>query len=190
MKKNSDGCNQVIGRAMYLERIGCDFVKSALLLFDTKEKTREHSDYIYSFNLLASLALEILPKSITATRICLVENHKSSKKICNIINKKLVCLGHKLDDIFEAEQGLKKALNISNIERLNTGAVDEFHFTVSSEKIVIKNLEGARYGAFARNENFGAGCYDKNTISFLENLLKETTKIRSDMVKKFDDSKA
>lgn len=186
MDNNSYGRNQVVGEVMYLEMMGHDFVKSALLLFDTKEKTTEWSDYVYSFNLLASQALEILPKSLIATRICLEKNNKPIKEIRNTINRELECLSHKLDNIFNEVPELKKSLNISCVERFNHAEfVDEFHFTVSGKKIMIKNLEGARYGAFARNKNLSSN-YDKNAVDFLKKLSEKTAEIRAGMINEFD----
>jgi hypothetical protein len=189
-KNCSNGRSSVVSEALYLECIGRDFVKSALLLYETKEQTREWSDYLYAFNLLASQALEILPKSIIAVRICLEKNCKPIEEIRCSIKKELGCLGHKLDNIFNEVPELKKALNISNIERFNdTGFVDEFIFTINEsgkeKKICIKNLEGARYGAFANKKNYSAD-YNKNTVDFLKNFMEKAGEIRVDIIEKFD----
>ncbi|MEK7564817.1 MAG: hypothetical protein AAB501_01095 [Patescibacteria group bacterium] len=189
MLKTSNGKNHVVGEVLYLEIMGHDFVKSALTLFNTKETTREHSGYVYSFNLLASQALEILPKSIIATRICLKENNKPIEEIRNAISKELSCLGHKLDNIFNEVQELKKILGISAINRVNSADfVDEFRFTVSGKIIAFKNLEGARYGAFAKNKNFSSN-YDINASNFLKNLSEKTAEIRVNMINAFDNKK-
>ena len=185
---NNGRCH-MIGRVMHLETIGGDFIKSALLLYETKERTHEWSDYIYTFNLLASQALEILPKSIIATRICLEKNHKSIEEINCAINRELECLSHKLDNIFNEAPELKKALSISNIERFNTEFVDEFCFTINKsskeKKICIKNLEAARYGVFAREKDIISN-YNKDTVDFLKNLMTKTAEIRIGIIKEFD----
>lgn len=193
MKNRSAGRSSVVGEVCYLETQGRDFVDAALFLYETKEQTCDWSRFVYSFNLLASQAVELLPKSIIAIRICLKKNNKSRQEIKCAINKELGCLGHKLDNIFNEVPELKKALNIFNVTRFNKGGfVDEFRFIVNNsgktEEICIKNLEGARYGAFAKNPNFSSSYY-KSTVTFLENLREKTLKIRVAMIQKFDKKK-
>ncbi|MFH1938313.1 MAG: hypothetical protein ABIJ60_02140 [Patescibacteria group bacterium] len=187
--KNNGRC-YVLGDVEYLKSMGRDFAKSALLLFKTKEKTGEWSDFVYSFNLLVSQALETLPKSIIATRICLNKNNRSIKEIHCIISKELKCLEHKLDNIFNEVPELKKELNIINIERSdNKFPQDEFIFTINEsgkiKKFSIKNLEGARYGSFARKRNLGAN-YDSGVKKFLQNLMDVVLKIQEELIQDFD----
>jgi len=188
--KNNGRCYVLGGDVGYLKSMGEDFVKSALLLFKTKEKTGEWSDYVYSFNLLVSQALETLPKSIIATRICLNKNNRSIKEIHYMISKELKCLGHKLDNIFNEVPELKKELNIINIERSdNKFPQDEFIFTINEsgkiKKFSIKNLEGVRYGSFARKRNLGAS-YDSGVKKFLQNLMDVVLKIQEELIQDFD----
>lgn len=191
MKINFAGRSNVVGKVLgCLEYAGLDFVDAALSLYEIKEQTRDWSRFVYSFNLLASQAVELLPKSVIATRICLEKNNKSSEEIHCAINKELGCLGHKLDNIFNEVPELKKVLDISNIERFNSGGfVDEFRFTINGSgnatEVCIKNLEGARYGAFAKNPNFSSSYY-KSTVDFLKNLREKTVVIRVAMIQKFD----
>ena len=187
--KNNGRC-YVLGEVEYFKLMGGDFAKSALLLFETKEKTREWSDYIYSFNLLVSQALETLLKSIIATRICLNKNNKSVEEIHCAIGKELRCLGHKIDNIFNEVPELKKALNIISIERSdNKFPQDEFIFTINEsgkvKKFSIKNLEGIRYGSFARKRNLGAN-YDDGVKIFLQNLMNAVLKIQKKLIQDFD----
>ena len=193
MKNKSNGRNQVVGEVMYLEFIGRDFIKSATLLYKENSNSRGSGDYFSTISLLASQALELLPKSLIAISICLKENNKSIDEIRCAINKELGCLNHKLDSIFNELPELRRALTISKIKRVNsTGFIDEFRFTVGSPKarklIRIKNLEAARYGMFARNKDVGGNSFKdiKNIIDFLEKLLDKATEIRAKMINDFD----
>lgn len=189
--KNNGRCH-IIGEVSYLEHIGRDFVKSAFLLYK-KNGDRGSGDYFNTINLLASQALELLPKSLIATRICLDKNNKSLEEIRCAINKELGCLGHKLDNIFNEVPELQKILTVSKIKRVNSsGFIDEFRFTVGNPKnrkqIRIKNLEGARYGLFASNKDIGGNSPRDiaNITGFLKNLMDKTAKIRVKMINDFD----
>jgi len=196
MKKESNGRNQVIGEVMYLETIGSDFVKSATLLHANNDGGS--GDYLNTINLLASQALELLPKSLIATSICLNKNNNPVAEIHRAINKKLGCLGHEIDDICDEVPELKTALGIIKIERINgkthkEAFVDEFRFTINNNSVVnkiirIKNLEGARYGLFARNKDIGGNSHRdmQNIIDFLNKLSEETANIRVKMINEFD----
>lgn len=204
MKNESKGRNQVVGEVCYLEFIGHDFVKSALVLLENNNEQGGSSTHWNTINLLASQALELLPKSLIAIRICLKKNNKSLEEIHGAINKKLTHLGHKLDDIFKEVPELKTALNIVKIKRINSKVnkdgkvkkdviIDEFHFTVKNDFgnkniIRIKNLEAARYGLFAQNPDIGGNFVGdmENIVNFVKKLSEETNKIRASMITEFD----
>lgn len=185
------GRNQVIGEVLYLEMIGHDFVKSASLLY--KKNNRGSGNYFITINLLASQALEILPKALIATRICLEKNNEPLKVIQSAVCHKLECLGHRIDCIFNEVPELQKTLAITKIKTVNhTGFINEFRLTIGSKKnkkqIRIKNLESARYGLFARKRDAGGISPKdiKNTINFLELLSKRTADLRVGMINNFD----
>lgn len=185
------GRNQVIGEVCYLETIGHDFVKSASLLYE--KNNGGSGDYFITINLLASQAMEILPKSLIATRICLEKNNKLLEEIRSAIQQKLGCLGHKLDCIFNEIPELQKTLAITKIKIVNhSGFINEFRFTIGSKKnkkqIRIKNLESARYGLFARKKDIGGNSPKdiKNIVNFLELLSQKTAELRAKMVNDFD----
>lgn len=198
MKNKSKGRNQVIGEVYYLELIGHDFVKSASVLLEKNNEQGGSGTHFSTINLLASQALELLPKSLIATSICLNKNNNSLEEIRRAINKKLACLGHELDDILEEVPELKIALDVIKVERINSktnkdAIIDEFRFTIKNdsggEKMIrIKNLEAARYGLFAKNQDIGGNSKIdiKNIVNFVEKLSKETIKIRAKMINEFD----
>jgi len=199
MKEESHGRNQIVGEVSYLEHIGQDFIKSATLLLEENNKQGGSGTYFSTINLLASQALELLPKSLIAVDICLKKNNESLEEICRAIDKKLACLGHDLDDIFEEVLELKIVLGIIKIERINSKTmnnkdiIDEFCFSIKNdsgneEMIRIKNLEAARYGLFAKNRDIGGNSSDdmKNIVYFLNKLSKETGNIRAKMINEFD----
>lgn len=199
MKNESKGRDQVVGEVMYLEFIGHDFVKSAKLLFEENNKEGGMGRYFNSIMLLASQAVELLSKSLIAVDICLERNGESLEDIRSAINRKLNCLGHNLDDIFCEVPELKRVLKIKGIKRVNNKNnanmfIDEFRFKVGTlreqKQIRIKNLEGARYGMFAKNKDVGGNSTKdiENVVDFLEKLSKETNKIRASMVTKFDEN--
>jgi len=182
--QNNGRCH-VVGKVYGLVMKGTYFVRTAKFLYETR-----NPDYWHAFNLLASQALEILPKSIIATDICLKENSKSIQFIRDTIYKELNSLGHRFDDIFERTPELKERLHILHIKRSNmSGFVDEFVFTIKNEKgnkdVRIKNLEGIRYGAFARKEDYLV-YYSKDVADFLSNVMEQTKNIQLDMINKFD----
>ncbi len=198
MKNESLGRNQVIGEVGYLEYIGHDFVKSAKELLEKNEQGS--GGYFASINLLATQALELLPKSLLATSICLVKNNDSLQEIRRVINKRFKCLGHDIDDIFNEPEisELKNVLGITNIKRINNQTdsnvfIDEFRFTVKNnpnEKVIrIKNLEATRYGLFAKNVDVGGNSSSdmEDIVSFLEKLSDEVENIRIKMIKTFDE---
>lgn len=181
---NYEEYDEVFKDIIFLEIIGHDFVHSALLLFKTNRSV-QLLDYICSFNLLATQALEILPKSLIAIRVCLENNNMSKEKMRNTINKKSGSFNHGLDNIFDKVPELKRSLNISSIERHKSKFIDEFHFTVAEKIIKIKSLEGARYGVFARNANYSFSC-DENIVNFLKKISENTEKIRVNMINEFN----
>jgi len=198
MKKESYGRNQVVGEIYYMEFIGHDFVKSIALLLEKNKKENGSGIYFNTINLLASQALELLPKSLIAIRICLSKNNNSLEEIHRAINKKLGCLGHELDDIFEEVPELKMALGVVKVERINSKTskdtiIDEFRFTIKNDsrsKIIhIKNLEGARYGLFAKNKDIGGNSINdmEQILDFFKKLSFETIKIRAEIINKFDE---
>lgn len=193
----NNGRDHVVGLAVSLEFIGHDFARSALLLYESSKQTNDWGKHIYSFNLLASQALEILPKSLIATRISLKNNNKSTEEIQCVIEKELSCLGHKLDNILNEVPELKEALKISNITRVNGSIlkdvfIDEFRFTINDsgkeKEIHVKNLEGARYGMFARNKDLGGSLIKdmENMADFLNNLMNKIVEIRVSFINQFD----
>jgi hypothetical protein len=197
MKKESYGRNQVVGEVFYLESIGRDFVKSAELLLEENNKKKRNGEYFNSIMLLASQAVELLPKSLIAVDICLKRNNESLEEIRSAVNRKLSCLCHNIDDIFSEVTELKRALKITGIKRVNNKNnanifIDEFRIKIGAPKeqkqIRIKNLEGARYGMFAKNKDIG-GYSSKdieNVVDFLKKLGEETNKLRANMITKFD----
>jgi len=198
MQETSIGRDQVVGEVHYLESIGRDFVKSASVLLENENEQDGPSAHWNSINLLASQALELLPKSLIAYKICLDKNNSSLEEIHRAINKKLGCLGHELDDIFGEVSELKTALSVIKIERINSKTnkgvfIDEFRFIIKdnsgNEKIIrIKNLEAARYGLFAKNPDAGVNLVGdmKNIVDFLKKLSEETNKFRASMITEFD----
>ncbi len=199
MNNESYGRNQAVGEVYYLEFIGHDFVKSAQLLFEENNKKGGTGEYFNSIMLLASHAVELLPKSLLAVDICLKESSKSLKYIRSAINKKLNRLGHNLDDIFREVPELRKAMKIADIKRVNNKNnpnifIDEFRFKIGAPKeqkqIRIKNLEGARYGMFAKNKDVGGNLTKdiKNVLDFLKTLSESTNKIRANTITKFDEN--
>ena len=197
MEKESKGRDQVVGEVF--EYIGHDFVKSAQLLFEENIKEGGTGKYFSSIMLLASLAVELLPKSLIAVNICLKRSSESLEDIRGAINRKLNCLGHNLDDIFCEVPELKRALKIASIKRVNNKnnanfLIDEFRLKIGAPKeqkqIRIKNLEGARYGVFAKNKDVGGVSTKdiKNVVDFLKKLSKETGRIRASMITKFDEN--
>src|SRR3989344_66505 len=196
MKKESYGINHMVGDVFYTEFIGHDLVKSILLLLKENKKEGGSGIYFNTINLLASQALELLPKSLIATSIFLNKKSDSPEKIYRAINKKLSCLNHDLDDIFDEAPELKKVLDIIKIERVNKKTknnkdiyIDEFRFTLKNNEIIrIKNLEGARYGLLAKNVDIGGNSiHDIKQISdFLNKLSVETGKIRAEIINRFD----
>ena len=198
MSNNSYGRNQVIGEACYLEHIGHDFIKSALLLYEKNRDEGGSGDYFSTINFLASQSLELLPKSLIAVCICLNKNNNSLEEIRGAISKELGCLGHNLDNIFNGVPELKKTLNIIDIKRINNKTntdifIDEFHFVIKNNSddkktIRIKNLEAARYGLFARNKDIGGNSSRdmENIVDFLKRLSKKTAEIRASIINEFD----
>lgn len=198
MKEESDGRNRIVGEVMYLEFIGRDFVKSASVLLEENNKQDGSGAYFSAINLLASQALELLPKSLIATSICLNNNDNSLEEIRRAVNEKLACLGHELDDILEEVPELKIALGVIKVERINSKTnknviIDEFRFTIKSdsgdEKMIrIKNLEAARYGLFSKNPDIGGNFPSdiENIVNFLKKLSEETNKIRVKTINEFD----
>jgi len=197
MNNKSNGRNQVVGEASYLEFIGHDFVKSVKLLLEENNKKGGTGEYFNSIMLLASQAVELLPKSLIAVDICLKRNSESLEEIRSAINRKLSCLGHNIDDIFSEVLELKKTLKITSIKRVNNKNnanifIDEFRIKIGAPKekkqIRIKNLEGARYGMFAKNKDIGGYSQKdiKNVVDFLKKLSEETNKFRASMITKFD----
>lgn len=188
MKEVFYGRKEIIPEIKYLEKMGNDFVNSASMLLEKREETQKWSEYIYSFNFLIAQAAEILPKSLLATYICLEKNNYPVDTIRDLINNELSQLGHRLDLIFKKVPKLKKELEISSIKRVSNIFVDEYIFIVNSEKISIKYLEGARYGAFAKNPNL-LSCCNKNTLDFLKKVSETTKEILTDMINDFDNKK-
>ena len=197
MEKESYGRNRVVGEVCYMESVGHDFVKSAQVLFEENNKKGGTGEYFYSINILASQAVELLPKSLIAVDICLKRNSESLEDIRSAINRKLNCLGHNLDDIFCEVLELKRSLKITSIKRVNNKnnaniVIDEFRFKVGAPKeqkqIRIKYLEGARYGMFAKNKDVGGNSTKdiENAVDFLKKLSEETAKIRASMITEFD----
>lgn len=197
MSKNY-GRNQVAGKILSLETMGRDFVKSASVLLEKNNEQGGSGTHFITINLLASQALELLPKSLIATSICLNKNNNSLEEILRAINKKLACLGHELDDIFEEVPELKIALDVIKAERINSktnenAIIDEFRFTIKNdsegEKVIrIKNLEAARYGLFAKNQDIGGNSTNdiKNIVDFLKLLSEKTNELRVVMINDFD----
>ena len=197
MKNEACGRNQVVGGVLYTEFIGHDLIKSISILLEENKKQSGSGIYFNTINLLASQALELLPKSLIATSICLNKNNDSPEEIYRAINKKLSCLNHDLDDIFDEVPELKKVLGIIKIEKVNKKTknnkdiyIDEFRFTLKNNGMIrIKNLEGARYGLFAKNIDIGGNSiHDIEQISaFLNKLSVETGKIRAEIINRFDE---
>lgn len=199
MKNKSYGRNQVVGEVCYLEFIGHDFVKSTQLLFEENNEKGGTGEYFSSIMLLASQAVELLPKSLMAVDVCLKRSSKSLEDIRSAINRKLNCLSHNLDDIFCEAPELKKAMKIVSIKRVNNKNnpnifIDEFRFKIGAPKeqkqIRIKYLEGTRYGMFAKNKDIGGNSPGdiKNIVDFLKKLSEETARIRASMINKFDEN--
>ena len=126
------------------------------------------------------------------------KNNESLEEIRRAINKKLGCLGHELDDIFDEAPKLKEVLNIIKVKRINNKTnkdvfIDEFRFIIENDSgdkktIRIKNLEASRYGLFAKNRDIGGNSSDdmKNIVYFLNKLFEETGNIRAKMINEFD----
>jgi hypothetical protein len=188
MKKTFYGRNELIAEAKYLEIMGHDFIDSALELFNKKEETQEWSKHIYSFNLLAAQAVEILPKSLIAVHLCLNKNNYPIDATRCLTRKELGQLGHRLDLIFKKVPKLKKKLKIYSIKRISNIFLDEYVLTINNKKVSIKYLEGARYGAFATNSNL-LSCYNNNVPNFLKELSDATKELITDMINDFDDKK-
>lgn len=195
-KNRSHGRSQIIGEVHYLVSMGKDFVKSSNVLHESNGGGSP--DYFNTINLLASQILELLPKSLIATKICLDRFNCSPQQIRIAINKKLNCLGHELNDIFYELPDFMKMLGIIKIERINNSVdknifIDEFRFTIkddlNKQKIIrIKNLEASRYGLFSKYVDAGFCSYVdiKNIIYFINKLQIETEKERVNMINEFD----
>ncbi len=198
MKKETIGAgrNRVVGEAKYLEHIGCNFIESAETLLKVSQDAQEYLTYSASINLLASQALELLPKCLIATRICLDKNNDPLEEIHKVINKKFRCLGHDISAIFNEPEisELKNVLDITNIERINNKIdsnvfIDEFRLKLDNGKVIrIKNLEAGRYGSFSKNIDIGGNTPSDmiHTVDFLKKLPDSVEKIRAEMVNAFN----
>ena len=167
----------------HLRTIGLYFVKSAKALYELKKP-----EYSYAFHLLASQAIEILPKSVIAEQICLDKKDCCKEEIFSDIQKELGNLSHKSDEIFNKLPRLKKKLNILSIARFNdTGFVDEYRFKLESpsREFSIKSLEAIRYGALARRKDIFLHVEgDDNIVGFLDDLIKEVSELSREIYSK------
>ncbi len=179
----------MLGRVERLKLTGDNLIKSALVLHELEKKMGEHG-YNDAFHLLASQALELLPKSVIAAHICLDENHNSEEQICCRIQRELSCLSHKLDNIFNEVSDLKRKLNILNISRFNkTKFVDEYRFKLNGlqHEISIKSIEAVRYGWFAREKDIARDDSGNNHIAgLLKNLSNEVDNVFQEINNKID----
>jgi len=162
----------------YFKLIGEKFLESAELL----SKQNNFQNHIYSFNLLISQAIEILGKSVIAIKI-LVESNESKEEILkNKINKKLISLNHKLDEIFKELPKIKSQLNIVKVELFENQFLKEYRFEINNTDnkkslVIIKDLEGARYGSLASSKDVLVINNSNDVLQFMNKYKEEVNRL-------------
>jgi len=134
---------------------------------------------IPTFQLLSSLAFELLPKVLLGYETCIkykLNTEITEDYIIKKIFKDLRNYGHDIKKIYFHFPDLIDSLNIKNIVFFENGQVCEYRINLkdsNNKYIAIKDIEAIRYGFFAKNPNIATfSVNDKILIDLLEKIDK------------------
>jgi hypothetical protein len=156
----------------YFESTARNYKKDAL-----KVKGDDFSSCTPSFHLLSSLAFELFPKILIGYEICI--KHKdndsvSEEDIRKEISNEMKKYNHHLAKLYKVFPDLMKYLSMVDISEFKNNFVWEYRMKLGNNKeILLKNVEAARYGSFAKNRDVMTLCMDDNTIIDLLEKLEE-----------------
>ncbi|OGY42519.1 MAG: hypothetical protein A2Y82_04100 [Candidatus Buchananbacteria bacterium RBG_13_36_9] len=157
--------NLILVDINYLWEVGDGYLESIMEL-------KTNINNIYSINLLSTLAVELLAKTIIAANICLENKDKEENEIFAKIDSIFRDKGHKLDELLKTRE-IEDKLEIEFIKKSDDKSFrDEYVIKVKNlnDVLILKTLEAARYATFSRRKDAIIIYQDKRIYEFMEKL--------------------
>lgn len=128
-----------------------------------------------SFHLLSILALELFAKTLIGFEVCKSKDclTKTEDDIRNGIVREMKRHNHKLDKLYKHFPDLLEKLNIKDIYEFKNDYVWDYRIELKDNKqIILKHIEGIRYGSFAKNRDVMTMCDGDEEIKKLLNEVE------------------
>jgi len=141
---------------------------------DAKTLRRDSSICTPSFHLLSSVAFELIPKVLIGCEVCL--RHKGeegdaslSYKIREEISNAMANFNHDIERLYENFPDLMYEMEVEEITTFKNGFMSEYRFKLKGMDylVSVKDIEAARYKAFARKMDVLTDCEGDELITEL-----------------------
>jgi len=178
MNQNGDATPAMLAHShvRYLLKIAHDYKSDAIKIKIYHEKD---GSLTATFETLASLCLEMFPKVLIGSRICMGYKKNqtiSYEQIIQEIKKEMSNTKHDLQKLYDNDQNLCQALNIELFSTVKNKY--NFYYLIElkdSKKIYLKNFASIRYGTFSENKNYAIDYFSHNAIQkLLEDVERYT----------------
>jgi len=156
--------------AGYLHNSGKKYFYCSKKLFG--ENNPEES--LLPFCLLSTTAIELFLKVIIAADICKSIDglEKDDTNIKTIVSDELKGYGHNIKKLIERSQ-IKNQFNISQLEEVNNGFVNDYRFIFEDKPVFFKDSESIRFGSLAKKQDLTQSAqfhFSPQIVDFLEKM--------------------
>ncbi len=132
-------------------------------------------EFLYSFCLLSTNALELFLKVIIAIDFCIdTKNTENNiKDLKERVIDKLKKYGHDIEKMIN-DSGIKDEFKIKKIQKFSNSFLNEYRIEfLNNNLLCFKDSESVRFGSFAKFQDVSVSFtpnFNKNIVDFLEKL--------------------
>lgn len=140
-----------------------------------KIKNGDYGGCSDGFHMLTTISLELFLKTLVAINAVKKFNDPniSSAIFIDTISKSISKYGHNIDLLFRDLQELSTVLEINKVSVEKHLFAREYVIEFKVGLAIIKDLEGLRYGSFAKHQDKSTVCFLDKNIVYLLDVLEE-----------------